>query len=381
MIENGEQREDRIERFRHFQRAELEKLERRLEQLNGDIQRAELEVLRAVDFVGAARGVAQMRGVRLAKLSTGRSLKRRVWANGQGQLVRHMEHTSEGAEVKIGLCGVVYTGFRKRYEAPRQSFVGDYGKGVVVLGNSRLQGLRKGGRVWLIYWLDRNDGLWRNFVRPPRAEGGWRVGLFATRSPNRPSPIGLSLCVVERVDLEAGRLFVDGLDVLDETPLIGLKLYQEHEVWFGAQAGWVDEMERLKPLYYDNVDDYDDEERADILVQFGKQADEKLDFIDSKRVPGTSIDIRGMVVESLKRTRHTQMPQSVDYAETGAALSGVLPVGAFRILYELLPNANSVVVHDILSGMRRRICEEEAATDLVAELHLDFQHRFEQGKT
>eukprot|EP00177_Eucheuma_denticulatum_P004494 GFKZ01008171.1.p1 GENE.GFKZ01008171.1~~GFKZ01008171.1.p1 ORF type:complete len:382 (-),score=62.79 GFKZ01008171.1:1425-2570(-) len=381
MNETVTQREYRIERFCQFQRAELEKLESRLEHLNQDMQRAELEVLRAVDFLGAARGLAQMRGVRVEKMSKGANLKRKVWTNGDGELERRIEYNTEGPQVRIGLCGVVYTGFRKRFEAPRQSFVGDYGKGVVVLGNSQLQGLRQGVRVWLIYWLDRNDGLWRNFVRPPRAKGGWRVGLFSTRSPNRPTPIGLSLCVVEGVDCEAGKVFVDGLDVLDETPLIGMKLYEEKEAWFGVKAGWVDEMERLRPLYYDEVDGYSNREQVDILVQFENEADKKLDFIDSKRVPGTSIDIRCMIVESLKRTRHTRSRHSVDTAETGATLPGVLPVGAFRILYELVPSSKSVVVYDILSGMRRSICEEEAETDLVAELHLEFQNLFQQEKT
>lgn len=61
-------------------------------------------------------------------------------------------------------------------------------------------------------------------VQPPRL-GGRRVGLFATRTPHRPNPIGLSLVRIESVDRERGVLTLSGLDLVDGTPVLDIKPY------------------------------------------------------------------------------------------------------------------------------------------------------------
>jgi tRNA-Thr(GGU) m(6)t(6)A37 methyltransferase TsaA len=90
-------------------------------------------------------------------------------------------------------------------------------------------------RVWLIYWLDR-AGPYRPLVTPyldDRAHG-----VFATRAPARPNPIGLS--AVRLVERRGCTLEVADLDVLDETPLLDLKPYvPRFDAWSG-RAGWLD---------------------------------------------------------------------------------------------------------------------------------------------
>jgi len=74
--------------------------------------------------------------------------------------------------------------------------------------------------IWVLFWFDRNPSF-RPTVLPPRSTQ--KRGLFATRAPYRPNPIGLSVVQLERID---GRvLHVRGLDLLDQTPVLDLKPY------------------------------------------------------------------------------------------------------------------------------------------------------------
>jgi tRNA-Thr(GGU) m(6)t(6)A37 methyltransferase TsaA len=98
-------------------------------------------------------------------------------------------------------------------------------------------------RIWLLYVFHMNEG-WSALVRPPR---GPRVkrGLFATRSPHRPNPIGLS--AVQLVSIEGRVLRVHGIDLLDGTPILDIKPYIPYADAFpDARAGWVDEVDAME---------------------------------------------------------------------------------------------------------------------------------------
>lgn len=92
-------------------------------------------------------------------------------------------------------------------------------------------------RIWVLSWLHRG-GNWSVRVRPPR---GSRVprGVFATRSPDRPNPIGLS--AVTLVGIEGSNLRVRGIDLLDGTPVLDVKPYVPYADAFPtSRAGWID---------------------------------------------------------------------------------------------------------------------------------------------
>jgi len=96
-------------------------------------------------------------------------------------------------------------------------------------------------RLWVLSYLDRS-GTWGALVRPPR---GPRVrrSLFATRSPDRPNPIGLS--AVQLLRVEGLILHVRGVDLLDGTPILDLKPYIPYADAFPeSRAGWIDEIPR-----------------------------------------------------------------------------------------------------------------------------------------
>ena len=132
----------------------------------------------------------------------------------------------------------------RRYEAPRQGvFAG--GEGCVELEpqtgfEMALRDLEGFERIWLIFAFDRNSGRWRPTTRPPvAAPGHRRVGVFASRAPYRPNPIGLSC--VRLVGVDGLTVHVAEADLLDGTPILDLKPYIPAADSFpAAKAGWVD---------------------------------------------------------------------------------------------------------------------------------------------
>lgn len=138
-------------------------------------------------------------------------------------------------------------GALRKYEAPRQG-VFEGGEGVVELEGGRnfeaaLKGLEEFERIWLVFAFDRNGDGWRRTVRPPvTAPGVKRVGLFASRSPYRPNPIGLSC--VRLLGVKGRVLEVAESDLLDGTPILDLKPYvPAADAFPDVAAGWVDRQE------------------------------------------------------------------------------------------------------------------------------------------
>ncbi|MCK6370752.1 MAG: tRNA (N6-threonylcarbamoyladenosine(37)-N6)-methyltransferase TrmO, partial [Gammaproteobacteria bacterium] len=91
--------------------------------------------------------------------------------------------------------------------------------------------------LWVIFWFHLNSS-WRPKVLPPRSVSG-RKGVFATRAPHRPNPIGLSAVRVGRV--EALTIFVSEIDMLDATPVLDLKPYVPYtDARPAARSGWLE---------------------------------------------------------------------------------------------------------------------------------------------
>jgi tRNA-Thr(GGU) m(6)t(6)A37 methyltransferase TsaA len=136
--------------------------------------------------------------------------------------------------------GVIRSPHRAAAGTPIQPSYADSIEGEVVLDPAlapALDDLDGFERVWLIYWLDR-AGPFRPRVVPYRDDR--EHGLFATRSPCRPNPIGLS--AVRLLGRAGHVLRVAGLDVLDGTPLLDLKPYvPEFDAHPASRAGWLDQ--------------------------------------------------------------------------------------------------------------------------------------------
>jgi tRNA-Thr(GGU) m(6)t(6)A37 methyltransferase TsaA len=136
--------------------------------------------------------------------------------------------------------GIIRSPFRASEGAPIQPGARGSAEGTVEVRPEYAAGLRdlEGfDRVWLVYWFDRADGP-RLTVIPFLDEV--ERGLFATRAPCRPNPIGLSS--VRLLGVEGCVLRVGDLDVLDGTPLLDIKPYvPRFDCHAVERCGWVDE--------------------------------------------------------------------------------------------------------------------------------------------
>lgn len=100
---------------------------------------------------------------------------------------------------------------------------------------------------------------WTTTVRPPRLGGNAALGVFATRSPYRPNPIGLSSLKLERIDLDcpdAPVLWVRGADLMDGTPIYDIKPYLTYtDAHPAARCGYVDSLEdrRLEVVFAEGI--------------------------------------------------------------------------------------------------------------------------------
>ena len=123
----------------------------------------------------------------------------------------------------------IETPFREKFGVPRQAGLVDCEARVVFEPEYRVaeavRGVEEFDYLWLIwqFHLTDRDG-WSPTVRPPRLGGNRRVGVFATRSPFRPNPIGLSCVRLLRVE-PGPVLVVQGADLVDGTPILDIKPY------------------------------------------------------------------------------------------------------------------------------------------------------------
>jgi tRNA (adenine37-N6)-methyltransferase len=135
--------------------------------------------------------------------------------------------------------GVIRTRFHEPQGTPIQPMYASGSLGEVVVDEEfepALADLEGFERVWLIYWFDRG-GPYEPRVVPYRDTQ--THGLFATRAPNRPNPIGVS--VVRLLRREGRVLHVADVDILDGTPLLDIKPYvSAFDAFPEAQAGWLD---------------------------------------------------------------------------------------------------------------------------------------------
>lgn len=127
----------------------------------------------------------------------------------------------------------IHTDFKEKFGIPRQSGLCDSVGRIVFEREYRrreaLTGLEGYSHVWLIWqFSEAVREEWSPTVRPPRLGGNKRVGVFATRSPYRPNPIGLSCVELIGIDFDspdAPALLVRGADLLDGTPIYDIKPY------------------------------------------------------------------------------------------------------------------------------------------------------------
>jgi tRNA-Thr(GGU) m(6)t(6)A37 methyltransferase TsaA len=130
--------------------------------------------------------------------------------------------------MQIKAIGLVRSPFKDKFGTPRQSQIAKKTVSRLVLDKKIappeiLEGLEPDTYIWILFWFHLNQSKKPiRKVHPPRLRGK-TMGVLATRSPHRPNPIGLSLGKVLSVDKHI--ITVEGLDLVDKTPIVDIKPY------------------------------------------------------------------------------------------------------------------------------------------------------------
>ena len=160
----------------------------------------------------------------------------------------------------------IYTDFPEKFGIPRQSGLVEGAIGKIIFEPEyrvaeAVRGLEAYSHIWVLWKFSESERKeWSPTVRPPRLGGNKRMGVFATRSPFRPNPIGLSSVRLERVELDekfGPVLWVSGVDMLDGTPIYDIKPYLAYcDSHAEALCGFADEVKEhaLKVTFDEGVE-------------------------------------------------------------------------------------------------------------------------------
>jgi tRNA-Thr(GGU) m(6)t(6)A37 methyltransferase TsaA len=246
--------------------------------------------------------------------------------------------------------GVVRSPFTERAEAPRQAAAARDVPGRIELLPGRgfedaLEGLDGWEYAWVVFVFHRNveEGRgWKPKVQPPRAEA--KMGVFATRSPHRPNPIGMSVVRIARV--EGLVVHVRDLDVLDGTPVLDLKPYVAYaDAYPDAKSGW---LEVRDP-------------RVAWEVAFSPEATAELAWLEER-----GVDLRASITSVLALGPQPHAYRRIRKHGTGLRLA----LKEWRV--DFTAEELRIVVHALRSGYRAK----ELATDAALTLHRDYEATF-----
>ena len=144
-----------------------------------------------------------------------------------------MPDTVEIPSVTLSPIGVIHSPYQEKFAVPRQP-------GLVTAINAQLEllppyndphcvrGLEEFSHLWVMFLFHQNEtNEWHPTVRPPRLGGNQRVGVFASRSPFRPNPVGLSVVELKGIHHQGNRVWLElgGVDLVNGTPVVDIKPY------------------------------------------------------------------------------------------------------------------------------------------------------------
>ena len=155
----------------------------------------------------------------------------------------------------VSPIGFMRSCFKEKFAIPRQPQLAPAARGVLELiapfdQGDAVQGLEQVSHVWLLFLFHQAlEDKPRLKVRPPRLGGNQSMGVFATRATHRPNGIGQSVVKLDKV--EAGRLWLSGIDLLDGTPVLDVKPYVPYaDVIADARNGMAAAAPELIPVQW-----------------------------------------------------------------------------------------------------------------------------------
>ncbi len=223
--------------------------------------------------------------------------------------------------------------FPAKFGIPRQSGLADTKAEILFEPKYRnpeaFRGLEEFSHIWLVWGFSKCiREEWSPTVRPPRLGGNQRVGVFATRSPFRPNPLGLSCVELERIEKREGKgivLHVRGADLMDGTPIYDVKPYLPYvDCCEEASGGFAERMKgyglsvEIPKVWMKIVPQEHREVLAQILAQDPRPSYQD----DSERVYGmeyAGMEVRFQVAGNVLRVCEIKM------SRTGENSSCIIP--------------------------------------------------------
>ena len=250
--------------------------------------------------------------------------------------------------------GYITSDKKYRYETPRQGVLAEESVSVISLlpkhnFEQALEYLDGFERIWVIYQFHLNDN-WKPKVSPPRHTSN-KVGVFASRAPYRPNPIGMSC--VKLLKVEGLDVYITESDILDCSPVYDIKPYLPYSDSFpDAKTGWVKSgLENIFEVVFDPI------------------AEEKVIWLKEH----TGINLRSFTRLQLEFNPMDDSRKRIS-AHAGAF---VLSYRTWRILYAVDVENNDIHVTDIESGYSQTDLDD-AVSDVYADkdIHRNFVDMF-----
>ena len=180
----------------------------------------------------------------------------------------------------------------EKADVPRQGSLAETNRGVIRFKSGlnyeqALEDLKGMERIWVLFWMDRVSS-WKPKVRTPRLTK--KKGVFATRSPHRPNPIGLSC--VKLVSVKGLELVIENHDLLNGSPILDIKPYLEYADSFpGVSSGWMQQIAEIKknqvlfsPLALEELSFIEKEGGGDVKAKFKYRLESFLEPSSSNRI-------------------------------------------------------------------------------------------------
>ena len=143
-------------------------------------------------------------------------------------------------ELQLQQIGTIHTPYKD--DAPYTNYEEAEGEFYIELQEQFTDGLYlldKLNYCYIIFHIHKQKKPPRMFIIPPRGKGK-EVGMFATRTPNRVNPIGLTVARIRKI--EGNKIFTHGLDILNGTPLLDIKPYiRDFDMKEDSNLGWIEE--------------------------------------------------------------------------------------------------------------------------------------------
>jgi tRNA-Thr(GGU) m(6)t(6)A37 methyltransferase TsaA len=166
--------------------------------------------------------------------------------------------------VQLDPIGIIHSCFTEKFGVPRQSLMVSEARGTIKLGvefsnPDTVLHLEEFSHLWVVYLFHKNQNAnhtekWSPTISPPRIDAPKKVGVFASRSPHRPNPIGLSVVKLEKINLHAKggiEIEVSGVDILDGSPVLDIKPYVPYaDIVPDATSGWIKNEITRYPVFF-----------------------------------------------------------------------------------------------------------------------------------